>query len=74
MKDDQVRRLSSIRPEGCTIGRVKELMNLDRVGWNDSLLSQLFNEEDTQAIKKTPISIMGLSIEWCGVSQKMVSI
>lgn len=36
-------------------------MNQDSVGWNDSLLSQLFNKEDIQAIKKTPISIMDLS-------------
>lgn len=43
------------------VRKVKELLNLNRDGWNDDLLNQLFNRDDLLAIKKTPISIMGLS-------------
>lgn len=50
-------------------------MNQDSVGWNDSLVSQLFNKEDIQAIKKHLLALWTYLIEWCGgLSQKMVSI
>lgn len=61
MKDEQVRRVSSARPEGCTIYGVKELLNQETARWNENILNQLFNEAYIQAIKRTPISIMGLS-------------
>lgn len=61
IKDKQVRRTSSLKPEGCTMGRLKELVNQDQVGWHVHLLHQLFNEVDIRAILTTPISIMGLS-------------
>lgn len=61
INDKQVRRTSSLKPEGCTMGRVKELVNQDQVGWHVHLLHQLFNEADVRAILTTPISIMGLS-------------
>lgn len=61
IKDEQVRRISSVKPAGCIIGKVKEQLNQDQVGWNENLLHQLFNKADVRAILRTPISIMRLS-------------
>lgn len=61
VKDTTVRCLQSTRPDGCNIGIVKEWMNLDKVGWNISLLHNLFSAADVQAINNTPVSSLGLS-------------
>lgn len=76
MKGEPIRRVSSFKPEGCTIGRVKDLLNQDKAGWNDNQLHQLFNEEDVQAIKKTPISMMGLSdkMVWTFANDRQYSV
>lgn len=36
-------------------------MKRNQGGWNDNLLTQFFCIDDIQAIKNTPISIMGLA-------------
>lgn len=36
-------------------------MNKDRVGWNQNLFNQLFNDAEIQAIKRTPINTIGIS-------------
>lgn len=46
MKDGATRKVHSFKPQGCTIGRVKELLNIEKTGWDDSLLQQLFTEAD----------------------------
>lgn len=61
MKNSQIRKVNSCIPEGCSIGQVKELLNSFRAGRNDNLLSMLFNQADIQAIKQTPISVIGFS-------------
>lgn len=61
VKDSQIRKVITCKPDGCSIGKVKELLNMDRAGWNDNLIQLLFHQVDIQAIKQTPISVMGLS-------------
>lgn len=61
LNDEQRRKIITLKPNNCTYQRVKELLNQDGVGWNMHILSQLFSAAEIQAIRRTPISTMGLS-------------
>lgn len=59
LKDREWRKVISPKPENCTIQSVRELMNQEGLGWNESLLAELFMEKDVAAIRHTPISLLG---------------
>lgn len=48
------------KPDGCTILKVKDLMNQDGECWNKWLLLNLFNEAKVQAILSIPINSIGM--------------
>lgn len=54
-------KVSSSRPEGCTVQKVKDLLHQHRVGWNEELLYQLFSEKECLSIQKIPVSSLGLT-------------
>lgn len=74
LKDDQIRKVSSIRPNTCMIHKVKDLLDSEKIGWNEELLIQCFNQADIQAIKQTPINILGSLTKWSRIIQNQVNI
>lgn len=61
LNDEQMRKVISPKLIGYTIQIMKELMNQDIARWNQNILTQLFNYAEIQAIKRTPISTLGIS-------------
>lgn len=54
-------KLRSAKPVGCTVQKVKDLLNQNSVGWNEGLLKHIFSDDEVQAIKRIPISSFGVS-------------
>lgn len=61
LNDEHNKKIISPKPSWCNFQIVKDLMNLKGAGWNVDILTQLFNSTKIQAIKKTPISSLGIS-------------
>lgn len=66
LNDEQMGRIVSPKPRDSTLMKVKDLMNQERAGWNQTLLTQPFSAEEIQVINRTPIGIMGISdcLDW----------
>lgn len=54
-------RITTAKPEGCSIQKVKDLLNTTSSGWNEELLLQLFSADEVQAILRIPVSSLGLA-------------
>lgn len=57
---DHQPRIFSTKLAGCAVTKVKDLMCLDREGWKQLLIRDLFNEVEQAAILSLPISSMGV--------------
>lgn len=50
----------SPKPEGCTIQKVKDLLNREGEGWNEALIKRIFSEVEVKAILRIPMSLVGV--------------
>lgn len=56
----QEKKPFSPKPKGCTIQKVKNLLNREDGGWNKALIKGIFSEAETKAILRIPVSSMDL--------------
>lgn len=61
-----LKRPATAKPEGCTILKVKELMNQEGEGWNKELVKNLFSHAEATTILSIPVSSLGMKTDWFG--------
>lgn len=61
LREEGGRKVNSRKPEGCSVEKVSDLLNQQEVGWNAQLLNQLFCAQEASAIRKVPVSSLGLT-------------
>lgn len=76
LNDEKRRKIITPKLMGCTVQRVKELLNQGGVGWNMEMLARLFSDDEILAIKRTPISTMGLAdrLVWASTNNGQYSV